>query len=312
MTLARWLVLIGCGLVAAVPSQAGLFDDLYRGLDILATPSGSPVALGPGGGLQNGARQGRLRIVPNRFGEGHRLEFDRRFGADAFGRPEVFDFGAFELELDGTISNTTQLTRRGFLIFSTQNFIDGVNYTFRGKSGLQDVRLSGSFDLRQSLELNRFGFYELRLEGSNRGSKLEFDGLAVGGSRNTEFDIGPINIKGNIFYDGLLAILSGVGVDTTGLAGLFPKSPLDTIGESLREDFEKEIARVAGASADIPPGAAAPARSVLADGAAFGATGAGPSPAEGAGNPPNAHVIPEPGTAVLLALGLLVLGSRRR
>ncbi len=312
MNLARWLVLSGGGLLAAVPSSAGLFDDLYRGLDILATPSGSPVSLGPGGGLQNGARQGRLRIVPNRFGEGYRLEFDRRFGQDAFGRPEVFDFGAFELELDGAISNTSQVTRRGFMILSTQNSADGLNYSFRGKSGLQDVVLSGTFDLRQSLEINRFGFYEFRLEARNSRSRLELDGLALGGSRNTEFDIGPINIKGNIFYDGLLTILSGLGVDTTGLAGLFPKSPIDTIGESLREGVEKEIARVAGESSTIPLDASVPGRSVLADESAFGPPRAGPLPADAPGNPPNTLPTPEPGTAALLALGLLVLSSRRR
>lgn len=311
MNRARSLVLIVCALAAA-PAPAGLFEDLYRGLDILATPSGSPVSAGPGGGLQNGARQGRLRIVPNRFGQGYRLEFDRRFGLDSFSRPEVFDFGAFELELNGAISNTTQVTRRGFLVLNTQNSADRLNYILRGKSGLQDVELTGTLDLRQSIEINRFGFYEFRLEATNANSNLQFDGLAVGGSRNTDFDVGPINIKGNIFYDGLLAVLSGLGVDTSGLAGAFPKSPIDTIGESLREGVEKEIARIAAESGAVPAPDAVPAQSALADGSAFGTTRGSDITSDGTGSAHNTHLTPEPGAALMLALGLPLLVGRRR
>jgi hypothetical protein len=307
----RLHVLIGCALLASAPASAGLFEDLYRGLDILATPSGSPVFAGPGGGLQNGSRLGRLRIVPNRFGDGYRLELDRRFGVDSFNRPEVFDFGAFELTLNGTISNTTQVTRRGFLIFSTQNSAGTLGYTLAGKSGAQDFTLTGTLDLRQSFEINRFGFYEFRLDATNAQSRLAFDGLAVGGDRNTNFDIGPINIKGNIFYDGLLAVLSGLGVDTSGLASVFPKSPIDTIGEQLREGVEKEAARIAAESVTFWPDAA-PAQSALADGSAFGVTRGSDLSQNASGSAPNANQAPEPGTAALLSLGLLALGLRRR
>lgn len=87
---------------ASVPqAQSGLYEDIYRGLQLAATPSGYPLTGTADGTRVNGQRAGRLRILPDQVGQGYTLEFDRSFGQDSRGRPEILDLGAYELELAG-------------------------------------------------------------------------------------------------------------------------------------------------------------------------------------------------------------------
>lgn len=95
------------------------------------------------------------------------------------------------------------------------------------------------------MEINQYGFYTLNLDVNNLDSQLVVDGVVVTGDTITNFDVGPINVKGNVFYDGLIALLAGLGVDTTGLEQLTPESPIDRIADSFQQQMQS-LGMVAG------------------------------------------------------------------
>lgn len=226
-------LLIAAILLCSAPALGGFYEDLYRGLGYFATPTGSPVRTAAGGGQSNGNRYGRLRIVPNEFGEGHRLELDRTFGADARGRPEVFDIGMLELQLNGATASTIQYTGRGVQTLNVDMFANNVGYILTDKTGAQDFELTGSLSINHQLEINRLGFYYLDLEINNTNATLKADGLVVDGPTDADFDVGPISIRGNVFVDAACAALTALGLDTSELEGLFPASPIDRINDEI-------------------------------------------------------------------------------
>lgn len=305
-----------------IPSAgAGLFEDLYHGLDLLATPLGSPTFASQIGGAQNGQRFGRLRIVPNNAGQGYRLEFDRSFGNDAGGRPEVLDLGAAELELAGSISATAGYTSRWIHIGNLQTSANNLAYTLRGKTGAQDVSLSGTLNMIQNLEVNELGFYTLNLNVANTVSAVSADGVVVNGDEPTNFNLGPISIKGNIFVDGLGAVLAGLGVDTQFISDVFPESPVDRLNAAIRNEAAKqdsELLQQLAAQLNVDPAmiALGPAAALL-DPSTLGLDAGVILPESSfpdgvSGSSQDVPAAPEPGTlAGLLAVGL-ALACRRR
>lgn len=234
-----------------VPSALaqGLWEDLYRGLELFSTPSGGPLGFSQDGSAINGNRNGRTRIVPNQLGNGWRLEMDRTFGTDSRGRPEIFDAGLGELELSGSTAATLGFTRRGLphkpiLIGSGDFSATNLNYSLRFKSGAQDAELNGTLNAASTFEINQLGFYEVDLNVQNTASQLTLDGVAVDSEDRTDFDIGPIAIKGNIFVDGAVALLRSAGVDTSEIEKLFPGSPIGRVGDEIEAQIR--AANVAG------------------------------------------------------------------
>ena len=57
--------------------------------------------------------------------------------------------------------------------------------------------------------------------------------MIVDGPADADFDVGPISLRGNIFVDAAAAALNAFGVDTSGLEGLFPTSPIDRINDEI-------------------------------------------------------------------------------
>lgn len=283
----------------------GLFEDIYRGMDILSTPSGGPLLQTGDGTRVNGQRSGRLRIVPEQFGKGYTLEFDRSFGPDSRGRPEVLDLGAVELELAGATQATMGYTRRGFLVGNADVTMNNLSYSVRGKTGAQDAELRGTFNLNQSLEVNQFGFYSLTLNASNTNSQFLLDGVLAQNQKDANFDIGPIVVKGNIFYDGVLSLLSAYGVNTDGLAQTTPKSPIDRIADAIQQQ-----ALVAGIQlADgTTTGLIDTAALTMIAGEQVSSSLEVSQDAPARGN----QTVPEPSTLVLVGLGSLALYRTRR
>ncbi len=240
--------------VWAATAQAGLYDDIYRGLAILSIPSGSPVNQAADGSLVNGQRSGRLLIQPNVPGRGFDIEFNRVFGLDSGGRPEVLDLGQFEIQLSGATQATFGYTNRGVLIGSATINASNLNYALRAKSGIQDVTLTGTMNVAEHFELDEFGFYRATVNISNTNSELILDGSLAQETVPEDFDIGPISIKGNIFFDGFVALLSGLGVDTSQLEQLFPGSPIDQITNAIAEQVPQLVAglQVTG-DGQLPP-----------------------------------------------------------
>ena len=156
-------------------------------------------------------------------------------------------------------------------------------------------------NIAEAVEINQFGFYEASINISNTTPELFLDGLAQE-SVPENFDIGPINVKGNIFFDAFVALLSSLGVDTTELQALTPGSAIGQIVDEIALQVPQLVAGIQ-VSED---GQFAPPPLVL-DAAADIAT-PGLAPAQTAPG----LTIPEPGTFLILGLGAVLWGWRRR
>lgn len=293
----------------AAPAWAGLWQDIYRGLDIIATPVGGPLQTTGNGTRVNGARSGRLRIVPNEAGRGHRLELDATFGVDSAGRPEIINFGGVELELSGAIQMTAGYETYGYKTGQMNFTANNLQYSLRSTTGGENVELRGTLNARQEMSLNQFGFYTLVLNVDNSQSEIAVDGVASA-EVDTDFTVGPISIQGNIFFDGFMAVLDAVGVDTSGLQQLTAASPVDRIVAGLTEQFS-ELTTSGGLDALLN---GATARGLVPDAVArpsltLGATDAtaGGGDTGGLGLP-----VPEPATLLVMVLGGVVYGGMRR
>lgn len=308
MKRARLVGFVAAALTVASPSMGGIFEELYRGLDLLATPSDGPLFNTGDGTRVNGARSGRLRILPNQAGKGYQLEFDRTFGVDTRGRPEILDAGPYELELSGGIQSTAAVTTRFLPTFNADTTIANLAYSVRGKSGLQDVDFSGTLVGSTSLEINALGFYTLSSNISNTNAQLTLDGV-VQNQEDTDFDIGPISLRGNIFLDGLAALTQSFGVDSSGaVQEITPDSPADVISSAI-EDQLRAAAKQSNIELDDSLDLSGALREVILDPnaqtlIADAAVANDQLPSQGT-------TVPEPSAVALLVCGGL-LASRRR
>jgi hypothetical protein len=169
------------------------------------------------------------------------------------------------------------------------------------------------------------GFYELTLNMSNDNAQLTLDGVLVEDDESAEFDVGPISVKGNIFYDGLLGLLNSVGVETAGLAGLTPESPIERINQAIDEQLRRNQV-VAGARAEfVGPTRDAQIAGVLAEAQTALLRSmlplGGPRAIELLATTPlklthtaegGPNLVPEPSALALLALGAVLALMRRR
>jgi hypothetical protein len=301
------LCLVGVLAVAGSGAAYGdLWDNVYRGLGYLATPLGSPISSTGDGTRVNGSRSGRLRIVPSGLGGGYELQFDRTFGNDAQGRPETLHLGGVaDFTLQGTTQMTLGYTGSGaFRSFTGSVLASDLDYSLRSKIGAQDASLTGRLNVSNVFDINPLGFYDLNLTINNTNSTLVVDGVAIRDQQATNFDVGPIVIRGNIFYDGALALLTSLGVDTTELETVFPRSPISEVDNAIRDALQQGSV-TAGATEEQKVGAQllqavlsgddAAAQTLLSELVADSAS------AETAQAAPSA--VPEPGALVLLALG---------
>ncbi len=311
--------------VLCIPAaHAGLWQDIYRGLDLAATPTGSPVFSTSDGTRVNGSRSGRVRIVPNGvFDKGYRIEFDRTFGADSHGRPETLYLGsAGVLTLQGSTQMTAGYTKLGDKAFAGNANVNVNNlaYDLRTKLGVQDAELFGTLNLTGNLELNALGFYDLVLNGSQTNSQLKLDGVVIRDDKDTNFDIGPVVVSGNIFFDALLGMLTSLGVDTSQLETIFPKSPINLIDDAISEDMQSTLVAGETVKTDAAPlllrtifaqdGAAAQELVAgLAEGT-LGGTSTDQVASQSAQSAPS--LVPEPGTLLLMIVGSAVAWSRKR
>ncbi len=189
-------------------------------------------------------------------------------------------------------------------------------YTFNFDSGTNDTTVTGNllFDVRA--KINMFGSYDFRLQASNRETTTvdgRFEGFPVG---DADFDIGPIDIEGNIFAD-ILANATDPLFQAAGLQNVFAEfsgrtfreqEALKTInalqakldaGGTLAGDELATVAAMKFVSdilGDDLPSLAFIQEGVPAEGLDFSSRG----------------TVPEPATGVFLALGAVALCRRRR
>jgi hypothetical protein len=310
---------VACVIASTVAAPADQWQEVFRGLQLFATPSGFPLFSTGDGTRVNGARSGRLRIMPRGFGRGYQLELDRTFGVDTQGRPEEFHFGGgATLTLSGAVEATAGFSGKEFRVVDGDITINNLNYVLNTNLGVQDAELRGNFSLVGFIIVNPLGFYETRWSVANVNSQLSLDGLVVRDDTNLNFDIGPISLQGNIFVDMLAAALGALGADTSALQDLFPGSPIDLINQGINESLQNPAA-VAGVT--LPPeeqtGLLLLQTILTQDQAALDGLVAhlAADLAGTSGSPTEADTVPAPvpePSAVLLVLGGGVLLLRRR
>jgi hypothetical protein len=276
---------------------------------VAATPLGYPILRSSDGTAFNGARSGRLRIVPNGVGPGYELQFDRSFGVDSRGRPETLHLGGLgDLTLSGATQMTLGYNGKKFRTISGDVNVNSLAYDLKTKIGVQDAELTGTLSAANTFYVNPLGFYDLTLQVSNTNSTLKLDGVVVRDSDPTNFDVGPISIKGNLYVDGAASLLKQMGVDTSGIDQLFPESPIDQINAAIAASTQSTDA-AANATASSKNLASLLLQTVLGHDETAGtqlmqslAAGATISGSSDAGTTV-LTAIPEPGTLLLLAAG---------
>ncbi len=238
-----------------------------------------------------------------------------------------FDFGSADLSLLGPLSlqvNTGGRILSQFdLSFSTA--VNGntaatpLSYVFNSDSGFQSSQVSGTVFADVNFKINQLGFYDLSIVYSSRQS-IESEGLLGDNSTTNDYDLGPIDISGNIYAD-ILAILTAPFYDQSG-----QPNPFESLsgGSQLQKLLEASSGDAQGSLADggyATDGAAfAKSQYALAK-LGFGndeiprGNGFGRGNGNGGGNSnSNGGVVPEPAVLVLMLIGIpaIVLRTHRR
>ncbi len=308
--LALLVIVMGIGVMMA---DAGPWQTVWRGLDVLATPLGGPVLTTADGTRVNGARSGRLRIVPSGIGGGYQLELDRTFGADSRGRPESLRInGLADITLEGTTQLTLGYNGKGaFRLYHGDFAANNLNYSARTTDGAQDVQVVGVLNVSNSFEVNPLGFYTANVNVRNTNSQVFVEGVLLKDQQTTNFDIGPIVIRGNVYYDATLGLLTALGADTTELEKLFPRSPAPQIDQAISDSLEDAGLLAGSAEAKLAPLVAQAVADQTTNDLLAGLIG-GSALTGDCSTCTKSLVAPEPGTLALFGAGAVLLRCWRR
>ncbi len=349
------LTLIVCGLTTEAMAQFGdlqqrLFNDFFYAGNhtFISNPQGGPL-------FDNNIFD--QRIEWNKTGQGWTYEQFRFFGTDSFNNPNTLDLGPLKIQLGadpGILQNPqpvgmhnragytttlipevffeSQTGQRNFNQFSGQTSFTPVPiaYTVNVHTGIQDLEWTGNILVNSRGRMNVMGFYDFEMQVVNVGN-MESDGFVVHDEQVTDFDTGPIDVSGNVLFDGIASLLQGLGFageavvprTLSGASGDLGKSKeVDEIlarlqaGEEV-SDVEMQLVfqeMILTAIANDPLGFAQ-------NGLPSEIPGFEALTLELAEDQPNAPVntsvsVPEPGTLVLLACGMagvrVVHAGRRR
>ncbi|MEK7731116.1 MAG: hypothetical protein AAB363_04595, partial [Planctomycetota bacterium] len=140
-----------------------------------------------------------------------------------------FDFGAADLSLSGPLSLQVSTGGRFLSQFdvSLTTAVNGrtnatpLSYVLNNNIGAQTSQVSGTVLADVNFSLNGLGFYDLGITYSSRQNVTK-DGLLANGGTTNDFDLGPINISGNLYADAL-AILTDPIFDRAGRANPFER-----------------------------------------------------------------------------------------
>lgn len=236
---------------------------------------------------------------------------------------ETLDFGATELSLQGSPTFTFTTGGRGIDLLEVSVNTGGTpfNYLLTTDTGNQITTLNGSFLLDASAKFNEFGYYDMTFNVSSRQSYTN-DGRFSNDPLTQDFDVGPINLRGNIFAD-LLAVVTDPLFQALGVDNIFAQF-------SISGQFESQVsAKIAALQAKARSGQVLTAEelaelgSAVSLAAAFGLEPPDLSflgdldlPGGSLHDDPLALVarqsIPEPATGLLLVLGIPFLLRRQR
>jgi len=235
-----------------------------------------------------------------------------------------FDFGSADLSLSGPLS--LQVNAGGRILPQLEvSFTTAVNgntaatplsYVFNVDTGFQSSQVSGTMLADVDFTLNRLGFYDLGITYSSRQTVTK-EGVLANDSTTNDYDLGPINISGNLYAD-ILTILTDPIFDRAGQTNPFEKfSGRAQLSEILLQASAMEL-QTALADGTDPSGAASTAKGYATVQKGFGVGDSPPGNGFGQGNGngggngnTNGTTVPEPAVLVLMLLGIPAIVLRR-
>jgi len=113
-----------------------------------------------------------------------------------------FNFGLSDLTLNGALRGSFGFTRRGLpdAEFTLDTGGAPLSYTYNVNTGVQDLTATGSILVNINTDVNALGFYDEKVTISNRGTYTT-DGFGPSNHGTLAFDVGPIDISGNVLLD---------------------------------------------------------------------------------------------------------------
>lgn len=235
--------------------------------------------------------------APNPITKGWDFTSRRSF----FPGSNTLNFGVGTLTLNGSLGFNGSYTRRPFAGISFgihSSAIPGgtaqpLSYTISIPRAVESLTITGTVTLDTSFTVDQTGFYHRVIDIDNRGT-VKTTG-AIPSENNLDFTLGPIDQTGNIFLQGISALLGkGQTTTTTTTAGsILPITAADL--DSLDLDDPEQLAQYVNA--------------VLIS----GITQAALDPSLG-DSAPVPMFVPEPSTLLLLVLSgsMCLMGLRRR
>lgn len=182
----------------------------------------------------------------NISGERNLLGDGWTINANAVYNNREFDMGCADLTLNGILNAsagyTTRCCPKGKFSLNTGN--TPLSYEFRIDTGAQNFYAEGSVLINIDTSINMLGFYDQTLQISNRGV-YGFEGWAINDEKSLDFDVGPIDVSGNIFLD-ILAALTEPFFNSMGQGNPFSKlSQMSAKSVQLLTESEALQARLA-------------------------------------------------------------------
>ena len=134
------------------------------------------------------------------------------------------DFGTTEMVLTGPVVAQFTTASRGMrnLDFTISFGAEGnpLLYTYESDVGSTAVRVDGSTVFNVDGSINQFGWYDFEFQLSSRQTASSTGRFANLDEEFIDYDIGPINVSGNIFAD-LLATMTDPFFASTGYENFF-------------------------------------------------------------------------------------------
>ncbi len=158
----------------------------------------------------------------------------------------TFNAGWAEMTLNGVVRGSAGYRLRGIpsAQFSLTTGGQPLSYRFSVNNGVQDFDASGQILINIDTNINILGFYDTKIQISNRGG-FSGDGFLSSTDNTFDFDIGPINTSGNIFADAL-AVLTQPIFTAQGVENPFAKfSAKATKVSELNQTAEQLRSRIA-------------------------------------------------------------------